>query len=110
MSRESSDTDVNSNWAVDTCPTCAGVQGPDHNHVCTNCGYDAGARALVVGDDGTDKEFYCSKFCIYDKNPDHPLVSDVPAERWEVERIKREVQRDMRLLRQRAEKAGVAWT
>ena len=110
MPRRNSHTDADSDQVVDTCPTCAGAQGPNHNHICRNCGYDAGAKALVVGDDSTEKVFYCSKFCIYDENPDHPLVSDVPAERWEVERVKREVQRDMRLLKQRAEKAGVAWT
>lgn len=96
--------------ATDTCHICAGDLGPNHNHECKVCGYDAGASALVVGNDDTENEFYCSRFCIYEDDPNHPLVADVSPERWEVERGKREVQRDMRVLKQRAEKAGVAWT
>jgi hypothetical protein len=48
----------------DTCDICAGVQGPGHRHVCALCGADAGARALVVGDDSTENKFYCDQYCL----------------------------------------------
>lgn len=94
---------------VDHCAVCAGAQGPDHRHACASCGADAGTGALVVGVDGEDKEFYCNRFCIYEVDPDHPLVSDVTSEQWERERERREVERDMRLLKQRAAEVGVPW-
>jgi hypothetical protein len=49
---------------ADTCNVCAGEQGPDHRHICALCGADAGAKALVVGDDSTENRFYCDQYCL----------------------------------------------
>lgn len=53
---------------IDHCNVCAGAQGPDHKHVCNNCGGDADTggstkSALVYGGDGEDKRFYCDGYC-----------------------------------------------
>ena len=63
----------------DMCAICAGIQGPDHRHLCDRCGKDAGSSALVAGHDGVENTFYCDAYCMGD--PADEVVGLVQAAR-----------------------------
>lgn len=65
-------------------------------HKCDACGRNADYPISV------DSKFYCDKYCLYSKQPDHPSLSTLDSKRADI--LTR-----MRALRQEAQEAGVAW-
>ena len=49
---------------IDYCVLCDGVQGPDHVHLCANCGEEIPLdQILSFGNDVETRRFYCMIYC-----------------------------------------------
>jgi len=91
--------DINMNEEL--CRQCGAINCS--GHICANCGKDAEAPLSVDG------SFYCDKYCLYAKKPDHPVLSAVPSADFEAFEKKADIVGRMRALRREADLAGVAW-
>lgn len=74
-----------------------------NGHKCENCGKNAEAP-LMVGE-----LFYCDKFCLSVKHPNHPLLAGVKQEVIDAFTRRADIIGRMRALKKEAEDAGVAW-
>lgn len=80
--------------STELCTQCGQLNCSGHR--CDACGSNADYPISV------DSKFYCDKFCLYSKQPDHPLLSTVDAKRADI------VAR-IRALKQEAQEAGITW-
>lgn len=86
---------------TETCRQCG--EENCSGHICAHCGKNAEYPISV------DNKFYCDKYCLYSKQPDHGILSGVPSEDFKAFEKRADIVGRMRALKQEAAEAGVAW-
>lgn len=95
---------------IDYCILCDGVQGPDHVHICANCGVKVElAQLLSFGNDAEPRRIYCSLFCHITAEPDGAYAQGMTAEAKNRMMRREELNFKMRELKRQCIEEGVPW-